>query len=225
MIYLSDLEITTNLSVTALQYLTNKFEQLCTYYELEQSLTNSYQKVLFEQHQEQVRHYHNLSHLYNLNILLERFQGHFQQLELVQLAIWYHDSIYDITSQKNEFLSAQLALNHWQEYLSNSQKKQLEAYILATSNHQPKTFDQDELLFLDLDLSILAATPTIYKRYSQAIEREYTSVYPLQMYRIGRQQVLKAFLERPQIYYSIPFIEQYEATARINLTTELEYLQ
>ena len=185
----------------------------------------AYQEELLERHQEPQRFYHNCSHLYNLPTLSEQFEKHLQQPHLVQLVIWYHDSIYDPASKENEQYSAQLGKTIWQKHLSLTEQQQLEAYILATTKHQPQTADQDELLFLDFDLSILAATPSIYQSYSQAIEREYTTVYPLELYKKGRQQVLKSFLERSQIYYSKPFLEQYEATARANLTAELHALQ
>lgn len=223
--YLSELEVSTTLSSDNLDYLANNFEQLCVAYQLPAEQQNIYKEELWRRHQEPQRHYHNLSHLYNLLRLLEHFQADIQQKKILQLVTWYHDSIYDPASKKNEQLSARLATTHWRDILPKFQHQQLEAYIIATTQHYPQTQEEDERLFLDFDLSILAATPTVYQAYSQAIAAEYTSVYPLEVYQMGRQQVLQSFLARPQIYYSKPFVEQYETTARANLAAELQALQ
>lgn len=223
--YLSNLQVTRTLDEIALNDLQANFEALGQQYQLATTTIVQQQQLLFKQHQEPHRHYHNLSHLYNLLSLVEQFKEHIQQPRLLELVIWYHDSIYDPASKENETASAQLAVEVWQSYLEAATLQQLEAYILATTKHFPQMEEQDEYLFLDFDLSILAAEPTIYEAYSQAIEQEYTTVYPLELYRKGRQQVLNAFLERPNIYYSILFSEQYEAAARSNLTTELQSLQ
>ncbi|MGH1337678.1 MAG: HD domain-containing protein [Aureispira sp.] len=223
--YLSNLEVGPQLGISKLAYLQTKLEELGVFYQVAPSNIMAYQKDLWMRHQEPQRYYHNLSHLYNLFLLVEEFHDFIQQRELLYLVIWYHDSIYDPARKDNEERSAQLAKAVWEQHLPASPQKQLEAYILATAKHQPQINTQDERLFLDFDLSILAATPTIYKTYSQAIEQEYTTVYPLELYKKGRQQVLKSFLERPQIYYSKPFIEKYETTARANLTAELQTLQ
>lgn len=223
--YLSNLQVTRTLESSILNDLQANFAALGQHYQLEATIITTQQQLLFKQHQEPHRHYHNLSHLYNLLSLVEQFKSYIQQPRLLELVIWYHDSVYDPASKENEAQSAQWAIEIWQSYLNTPTLQQLEAYILATTKHFPKTDDEDERLFLDFDLSILAAEPTIYQAYSQAIQEEYTTVYPLGLYRKGRQQVLKAFLERSNIYYSTLFVQQYEAAARSNLIEELQLLQ
>lgn len=223
--YLSNLQVTQTLDKSTLNDLQANFTTLGQHYQLETRAIEEQQQLLFKYHGEPHRHYHNLSHLYNLLRLVEQFEGHIQQPRLLELVIWYHDSVYDPASKENEAASAQLAAQVWQSYLDEATLQQLETYILSTTKHFPKTKEEDERLFLDLDLSILAAEPIVYQAYSKAIEQEYTTVYPLELYQKGRQQVLKAFLERPNIYYSTLFAEQYEAAARANLTQEIQSLQ
>jgi predicted metal-dependent HD superfamily phosphohydrolase len=225
MLYLSNFQVTRTLDQSILEALQANFVALGQQYQLETAIIEQQQQWLFKQHQEPHRHYHNLSHLYNLLSLVEQFKEHIQQPQFLELVVWYHDSVYDPASKENEAQSAEWAVETWQSYIDTSKLQQLEAYILATTKHFPQTADEDERLFLDFDLSILAAEPTIYQAYSKAIEQEYTTVYPLELYRQGRQQVLKAFLERPNIYYSTLFAQQYEATARTNLAQELQLLQ
>ncbi|MFK7796744.1 MAG: hypothetical protein AB8E82_04765 [Aureispira sp.] len=222
--YLSNLHVTQTLDESILNDLQANFTALGQYYQLEARTIEEQQSLLFKCHEEPHRYYHNLSHLYNLLSLVEHFKGHIQQPRLLELVIWYHDSVYDPASKKNEAASAQLAVQVWQSYLDEATLQQLETYILSTTKHFPQTKEEDERLFLDLDLSILAAEPMIYQAYSKAIEQEYTTIYPLELYQKGRQQVLKAFLERPNIYYSTLFAEHYEAAARANLTAELKVM-
>ncbi len=222
--YLTNLQVCPKLSPAELQELQTNFEQLCTTYDSPTHSSQDYQQTLFYAHQAPHRHYHNLSHLHNMLRLLEQFEQACVQPDLLRLAIWYHDSVYAADRKDNEALSAKLADRHWQEGLSLAQNEQLQAYILATAQHQPRTTDSDERLFLDLDLSILAAEPQVYQAYSQAIEQEYCSFYPKEVYRIGRQQVLRHFLERPQIYFSEAFALEHEVAARANLNAELRTL-
>lgn len=221
--YLPNLEVTPQLSPEKILVLQTKLEQLGEHYQVEDTVMERYQKKVWTQHQESHRHYHNLSHLYNLLLVLEQQVA--QDSHLLQLAIWYHDYIYDPAQKNNEAQSAQWAQQDWQAYLNPPQQQQLQHYIVATAHHQPISSTADELLFLDLDLSILAATPSVYKAYSQAIEKEYTTIYTLEEYRNGRQKVLQNFLGRSQLFYSSFFLEQYEAAAHANLQAELQELQ
>jgi predicted metal-dependent HD superfamily phosphohydrolase len=143
---------------------------------------------------------------------------------LLELAIWYHDSIYDAASKNNEAQSAKLAQAHWKQHLPTPQLESLKKLIQATAKHQLLDYTVAEQLFLDLDLSILAAPPAVYRAYSQAIAQEYQAVYPRLLYKMGRKKVLKNFLARPRIYFSNPFYESYEAAARANLAAEQKEL-
>lgn len=178
-------------------------------------------------HNQPHRYYHHLSHLYNLLQLAENLQTEIHAPDLLRWAVWFHDYIYAIGNPNNEVDSAQTAYNQLSPYLNTEDLLQVQELILATAGHQiPAVSEEFSLLqykdcalFLDFDLAILAATPNKYQEYSQAVELEYTSIYPLDAYRQGRKAFIARFLERERLFYS-PIFAPAEDRARQNLSQE-----
>lgn len=78
----------------------------------------------------------------------------------------------------------------------------------------PQTPDQGVLV--DVDLSILAASPMRFAEYEAQVRDEYAWV-PGWLFRRKRRAVLKDFLAREKIYSTEHFRTRLEATARRNL--------
>lgn len=170
------------------------------------------------------RHYHTLAHLADLLAWQERFATELQDSLSLQLAIWYHDLVYDPLRSDNEAQSAARACHDLRQWgLSAARIARVERLILATAGHQPRSEDLDERWFLDFDLSILGAKPTRYAAYAQAIRQEYAAV-PDAAYRTGRSQLLQKLLDRPQLYFTPVIRAEREAQARVNLAQEWQAL-
>ena len=73
------------------------------------SLIDSLWTTIESQYTFKNRHYHNLSHLYNMFLQLEDFKTEIEDLDSLRLAIWYHDIIYKSTTKDNEEQSALFA--------------------------------------------------------------------------------------------------------------------
>ena len=166
------------------------------------------------------RFYHNLSHVFSLLKMMELPDIQIDNPAIFQLAIWYHDAVYDASRKDNEEQSATLAREQLSPFLDPCNLLFLEKMILSTARHQPAARDRDLLLFLDFDLAILAADERTYGLYASAIRKEYHR-YPWLVYRQGRRRVLENFLKRPAIYFSGWFAEEPEKIARQNLQKEL----
>jgi predicted metal-dependent HD superfamily phosphohydrolase len=93
--------------------------------------------------------------------------------------------------------------------------------IRSTARHLPQNKQPDCFYFLDFDLAILAATPSVYQSYAVAVWKEYQTTYPKPIYKMGRKKVLKAFLERDFIYYTSLYQKKFEGIARKNIQFEL----
>lgn len=182
--------------------------------------------LLTEAYGQEHRRYHNLQHIQQLLQLAEQYRHKLQDYFTCSLAIWTHDWVYDPARRDNEAASAQLAEEVFQDYLPQPKMDLLKKFILATATHSlPAEASSDLAYFLDFDLAILGQEPKAYAQYVQAIEAEYTTVYPLEQYRMGRQVVLERFLARPQLYFSLEFKQELEVSARQNLLAELQALQ
>jgi predicted metal-dependent HD superfamily phosphohydrolase len=174
------------------------------------------------------RHYHNLAHIEAMLGLMRTHEDALSDPTSVEVAIWFHDAIYDTRQHDNEEKSAELAAERLAAVLSPDRIDRITSMIRATAGHfVPEGFDEavkrDCALFLDMDLAILGSTPVEFTAYEEAVRREYGWV-PEALWSEGRRKVLQSFLARPAIYASPPFRASHEAAARENLTRSLERL-
>lgn len=169
------------------------------------------------------RFYHNLLHIQDvLNIasLLEPLANKFVA---IQMAVWFHDIIYDPKAKDNEEKSAEYAFVSLSNLnVPSSVINYVYSMILDTRNHaDPSTIDSQ--ILLDSDLSILGSDQSKYKVYARAIRQEYSWVSDAE-YRIGRKRVLKSFLQRDRIYFSDKAFQMLEMKARENMNAEISNL-
>jgi predicted metal-dependent HD superfamily phosphohydrolase len=111
----------------------------------------------------------------------------------------------------------------------SSRRQNLAAAPIRSATHElPRLADEksirDAALFLDMDLSILGASPEAFDAYEQAVRREYAWVEE-PMWRAGRGAVLKSFLARQYIFHTDAFRRRFEPQARQNLARSLETLE
>lgn len=173
------------------------------------------------------RHYHTLRHV---QILLDAVQAEAATLHdstVVQLAVWFHDAVYDPLRDDNETRSAELASEFLAKTtLSDSQQQRVAFLIERTKDHtqtQPGD-DTDLQLFLDADLGILGTAEINYWQYARQIRQEYRLV-PDTLYKKGRSKVLEKLLNTPVLYRTAAYRTRLDAAARHNLQAELQAWQ
>lgn len=174
------------------------------------------------------RHYHGLAHIKAMLALATEYRQLLDDPEAVEAAIWFHDAIYDSRAKDNEAKSAQLAEKKLAGRVDPRRLARIAAMINATATHQLPLRDEETLndaaLLLDMDLAILGAEPAVFDAYEKAVRSEYGWVEE-PMWRAGRADVLKSFLARAHIFYTIKFRDRFEAQARENLGRSLQGLQ
>jgi len=168
------------------------------------------------------RHYHTLQHIENL---LNKVAAHpLQDPVVVELAVWFHDAVYDALRADNEARSAEWALAILQgTSLAPARRERVADLIRRTQDHtQPQPPDDaDLLLFLDADLSILGAPEAAYWDYARQVRREYRLVPDL-LYQPGRRKVLAKLLAAPVLFHTPALRDELDAAARRNLQAELD---
>jgi predicted metal-dependent HD superfamily phosphohydrolase len=180
--------------------------------------------MLVAKYSEKRRAYHNLWHINTLLAGVDGWQSDLSDQETVRLAVWFHDAIYEPRKQTSETESAALAVESLLALNFPVAKiKRVEKMILATQKHMAKGLDDDGRLFLDFDLSILSAAPAIYKKYAQAIRREYSFV-PEALYREKRREILQRLLQREKIFFTNKVKKLTESAARANIANEIKEL-
>ncbi|HKR62292.1 MAG TPA: metal-dependent phosphohydrolase [Thermoanaerobaculia bacterium] len=164
-------------------------------------------------YREKHRHYHTLAHIEQVLDVLPHAD------ETVVAAAWFHDVIYD--GNDNEERSALLAREALAELRFPADEiERVAAMILATKKHDASGLSATEQAFLDADLSILGTDPARYQAYVVGVRKEYAHVPDL-LFRPARNRILRAFLERPRIYFTDPFFDAYEQRARANVEAEI----
>lgn len=171
---------------------------------------------LLARYAEPHRAYHTQQHLREC---LELFDANLELAEFpaeVELALWFHDAIYDVRASDNEARSADWAASALSSAdASPASIVRVNALILAT-RHTSVPTGNDERLLVDIDLSILGAPTERFGEYDAQIRQEYRHV-PGLIYRFKRKAILRSFLERPRIYSTDALHERFEQRARANL--------
>jgi len=162
------------------------------------------------------RFYHNLTHIEDCLSIFDQTKFLTVYPEEAELAIWFHDAVYDTRRDDNEQKSAEWAESviH-QSGISRILAERVSNSILAT-RHQTEVTDTDAQLLADLDLSILGRETNAFWQYEDNIRKEYAWV-PESLFREKRIEILRGFLDRQSIYYHETYREIFEEKARANL--------
>ena len=173
---------------------------------------------LIQAYGEAHRAYHTVHHLAECFAHLDGCPFEPDAPACVELALWFHDAVYDPRSAVNEALSAEWAGSAL-AILGRDMVERVCGLILVTKHNEAPT-DHDQELLLDIDLSILGAPADRFDEYESEIRMEYTWV-PEDTYRAARAKVLSMFQSRPAIYNTGYFRALLEAKARNNLLRSL----
>ncbi|MDZ4753376.1 MAG: GNAT family N-acetyltransferase [Phycisphaerae bacterium] len=172
------------------------------------------------------RAYHTLQHLQECLHRIGTVRHACEHSAEIELALWYHDAVYDTRARDNEERSAELVAQVMRAaHVDEDATARVQRLVLATK-HDPAWFDQphtaDEALIVDADLGILAADAERFASYQAQVRREYAWADDAD-YAAGHAGVLKTFLSRPTVFRA-PVCTPWEAAARTNLTAALECL-
>lgn len=181
-----------------------------------------YEQV-YAAYSERHRYYHTIQHIDAMLAHFDSVSEYANAPAELELAIWFHDAIYKAFSKTNELDSAVWAKEF---LLSNGYdpdgSESVFNLIMATlHNGQPR--DLDQKLMVDIDLTILGSSPSVYDEFERNVRKEYRLI-PSFIYRKKRKQILQGFLNQPSIYNTEHFKNQYEALARENIQRAIEAL-
>lgn len=162
------------------------------------------------------RHYHSQQHLHECLALLEPALDLAQHPGEVELALWFHDAVYDPQGKANEQRSADWAIEALAQAGAGGEVQQRVRSLIMATCHDAEPVEHDARLLVDIDLAILGADPARFAEYDAQVRAEYRWV-PGWLYRRKRKEVLAGFLKRPAIYGTQWFQERFEGRARENL--------
>lgn len=179
---------------------------------------------LVSAYQQPQRKYHTLQHLSECLLLLSQHRGLAVEPDEVEMALWFHDAIYDVMAHDNEARSAEWAAQALADAgVPTARVERITQHILAT-RHSALPEGRDQALLVDIDLAILGAESVRYQAFERQVREEYAWV-PEPLFRQKRAEVLEGFLGRTQLYNTPALREALEAQARVNLAGAIAALR
>lgn len=164
------------------------------------------------------RHYHDVRHLAQCLTALNQLGG---ADPVVELAVWFHDAVYEGAPGDDEEESARLAESALAGLLPRADVAEVARLVRMTVSHDPD--DERGALLSDADLSILGQIPGRYHVYSRDVRLDYAHVDD-DAWRIGRTDVLRGLSWLDPLYRTVRGRELWEERARANVAAELEAL-
>lgn len=169
------------------------------------------------------RKYHTVSHIDECFAQFDLLRAEAKRPAEIELALWFHDAIYDVRRRDNELKSAD-----WARAVATASGLPVSVVdriwsLVMVTRHDGFAVEPDEKILVDVDLSILGAPADRFDGYERQIREEYAWV-PEIVFRAKRRKILEDFLVRAAIFNTPTFMATYEAQARTNLARSLQQL-
>jgi predicted metal-dependent HD superfamily phosphohydrolase len=175
-----------------------------------------YYRLMVAAYQENQRVYHTRQHIEDCLTLYDRIKSRLQNPDALELAIWYHDAIYEIGAKDNERNSADLFLQHGRDVFPGPLCDIVEKHIMATLHRGDPLLHIDSCYMVDIDLASFGKPWDIFINDAEKVRMEMPHV-PDHLFYPSQFAFQNTLLDRRQFFQSDYFFERYEETARYNL--------
>lgn len=179
-------------------------------------------RSIIDRYAEPQRRYHNREHLLHCLAEHDRASSQMSRPDLVEMALWFHDVIFEPGAADNEQRSAELFVACGEGFLDPSFVENVRTLILLTTHRQrPET--EEGCFVLDIDLSSFGIPWNDFLRDSRRVREERTDLGDDDYYR-AQTGFLRSLLDRPRIFHTAFFHSQYEDTARQNIARAMQLI-
>jgi predicted metal-dependent HD superfamily phosphohydrolase len=169
---------------------------------------------------EPARHYHDVRHLEDCLSQLDDVRVDPATQDVLELALWFHDAVYDPRANDNEERSARWATEALAAAgIPTATVTEVGRLVRLTREHGTAP-DEAGRLICDIDLSILGRPVEVFDAYARRIRSEYAWV-PEETFRDRRTRILEGLLRRAPLFQTEAFRRRFESAARANLRRAL----
>lgn len=172
-------------------------------------------RTLEARYNEPHRHYHNLGHLRQCLGELDQAGKHIAEANATEMAIWFHDVIYNYAAKDNEERSADTFRDFAKGVFTDAFIDRVYDFILATK-HVGAALDEGTALVVDIDLSGFGLPWDAYLADCNALRREAPNVTD-ERYYAGKLRFLDELLSWNSLFQTDYFRDRLEETARDNI--------
>ncbi len=168
------------------------------------------------------RHYHTPKHIEHCLEQFDLAADGMDDADAVEVAIWFHDLIFDTSAKDNELKSARRFIELADDSMDPEFKTRVYDLIMVTAAPRlPKTNDQG--FMLDIDLSSFGLPWDEMVRDSAAVRQECSDLTDAEFFP-GQRAFLESLVNRKHFYCTQYFRSRIEGTARSNIRRYLEGL-
>jgi len=174
---------------------------------------------LFGHFAEAHRHYHDDKHMTHCLTELDAAHLLMDSADVVEMALWFHDAIYNPGAPDNEQRSADLFEHFARGSLNSDFIEEVRGAILDTT-HQRLPTATNARYVVDIDLSSFGLPWQAFMADSHALRKEQKHLSDEEFFP-KKCAFLHSLLARTSIYSTDYFRDRYEAVARSNISRYL----
>lgn len=179
---------------------------------------------LVDGYRETQRYYHTLEHIEHCLRMFDACRDLLQAPDAVELAVWFHDLVFEPGQPDNELRSAELYRDLARGVQDQALIDHVYGLVMATLHNGFALDGIDVEYIVDIDLSSFGLDWEEFLHDSENLRRENPHLEDSAYYR--NQGYFQArLLERPRFFLSDFFYQRYEERARTNLARYFEYLE
>ena len=204
----------------------DRFRQLWQRCLVESAVDNSavIHQQLIASYTEPQRFYHTLTHIENCLELIDQISSELQCPEALELAIWYHDVVYQPGARDNEQLSADQFVATTAGIFDETLQQTVYQHIMATVHDGSETTHADTKYMLDIDLSGFGRPWEEFIQDSVNIRLEMEEI-PDEVFYQKQAGFLDKLFSQAQLFKSDYFFDNYETQARQNHSNYFESIR
>ena len=180
-------------------------------------------RSLLDHYAEPGRHYHTIDHVNHCLGQARLVTELVPDVSALNLAIWFHDCVYDPMARDNEARSAELFRKLAAPVMRPPLVADVERLVLVTQAGQGPR-QADESYMVDIDLSSFGLPWEPFLADSRAVRAERPDLTDGQ-YAVQQSRFLNGLLERESVFSTGFFRARYEDVARSNIGRYLEVIQ
>lgn len=177
-------------------------------------------QALLDRYAEPGRHYHTINHVNHCLGQARLMAGLLPDVAALNLAIWFHDCVYDPMGRDNEARSAELFRELAAPVMASPLVDDVERLVLVTRAGQAPR-QADESYMVDIDLSSFGLPWEAFLADSLDVRAERPHLTDGQ-YAVQQSRFLNSLLQRDAVFATDFFRERYEDVARANISRYLE---
>lgn len=180
-------------------------------------------QLLLDAYREPQRHYHSLAHIEQCMGMFDACKSLATNPDALELAVWFHDVIFEPDQADNERRSADLYLQLSDGVQADEMRRLVERLIMATLHDGNSLQDPDAVYMVDIDLSSFGLSWEEFLRDSENLRRENANLSDAEYYR-RKKEFQNCLLDKERFYRSDFFAERLENQARSNLSRYFEFV-